>query len=63
MMFYKVMVYFLSTFEWAYSYEESLLVKYVKHFEAEGFFFGGGRGLTLTLRYWVSQGTEILTTK
>ena len=40
MMFYKVMVYFLSTFEWAYSYEESLLVKYVKHFEAAGFFLG-----------------------
>ena len=50
MMFYKVMVYFLSTFEWAYSYEESLLVKYVKHFEAEGFFWGGGEGAHVNIK-------------
>ena len=50
MMFYKVMVYFLSTFEWAYSYEESLLVKYVKHFEAEGFFLGGGEGAHVNIK-------------
>ena len=50
MMFYKVMVYFLSTFEWAYSYEESLLVKYVKHFEAEGFFLGRWGGAHVNIK-------------
>ena len=30
-MFYEIVVYFLSTSEWAYSYGESLLMKYVKH--------------------------------
>ena len=50
MMFYKVMVYFLSTFEWAYSYEESLLVKYVKHFEAEGFFWGRWGGAHVNIK-------------
>ena len=38
MMFYEIVVYFLSTSEWAYSYGESLLMKYVKHFEADGCF-------------------------
>ena len=38
MMFYDIVVYFLSTSEWAYSYGESLLMKYVKHFEADGCF-------------------------
>ena len=33
MMFYEIVVYFLSTSEWAHSYGESLLMKYVKHFE------------------------------
>ena len=39
MMFYEIVVYFLSTSEWANSYGESLLMKYVKHFEADGGFF------------------------